>query len=164
MNKKAVRLRSVDIINIIIMVLLLANLLFLIKIKSGPTQRKNILIDFEKLEGLKLTSSDGSLIDAAELLRNKENYILFFKLTDCPACIYSGLEQAQRLRLAGKSIVAITIHDWFDEWKAWLQNYDNKNIYLLKKTDMKDMIRSPYTPVLILERQRKLIKIDYISN
>ena len=101
MNKKAVRLRSVDIINIIIMVLLLANLLFLIKIKSGPTQRKNILIDFEKLEGLKLTSSDGSLIDAAELLRNKENYILFFKLTDCPACIYSGLEQAQRLRLAG---------------------------------------------------------------
>jgi hypothetical protein len=113
MKKKAEWLRIVDLI---IVVLLLANLLFLIKNHLDLTARKDVLIDFEKLKLLKLTSSDGSLIGGAELLRNKENYILFFKLTDCPACIYSGLDQAQRLRLAGKSVVVITIHDWFDEW------------------------------------------------
>lgn len=150
-------------LEIIIIILLLANMFFLAKIYFDKIKPENNFIDLKKLERIKILSPDEEEKYLSAILKTEESYVLFFKLTDCPACIYKGLNEIKQLEQSRKLALAITIHEWIDEWKAWIKNTEIGNIYFLKRSDVEDIINFPYTPVLIKIKNGTLKNYKYIS-
>lgn len=160
---KAKKLFIGPFLYLIIIALLLANVFFLAKIHFDKIIQKNNLIDLKKLERVKILSPEGEEKYLSAFLKTEANYILFFKLTDCPACIYKGLNEIRQLEQAGKFVIAITIHEWIDEWKAWVKNIEIRNIYFLRRSDIEDIINFPYTPVLVKMKNGLIKNFKYIS-
>jgi|YNPBryunderm2012_1023409.scaffolds.fasta_scaffold08305_5 hypothetical protein len=159
---KAKKLFIGPFLELIIIALLLANAFLLVRIHFDKNRQKNNFIDFNILEGIKISSPEGEETFLSSILKTGENYILFFKLTDCPACIYKGLNEIKQLEFSGKQALAITIHEWIDEWKAWVKNSDISNAYLLKKSDIEDIINFPYTPILVRIKNNTIKSYKYI--
>jgi len=160
---KAKKLFRGPFLELIIIALLLANAFLLARIHFDKNRQKNKFIDFNILEGIKISSPEGEETFLSSILKTGENYILFFKLTDCPACIYKGLNEIKQLEFSGKQALAITIHDWIDEWKAWVKNSEIGKIYLLKRSEVEDIINFPYTPVLIKMKNGTVKSYKYIT-
>lgn len=151
-------------LELIIITLLLANVFFLANIYFDKIKQKNNFIDLKKLERIKILTPAGEEKYLSATLKTEESYVLFFKLNDCPACIYKGLYELKQLEQARKLTLAITIHEWVDEWKAWVKNIEVDNIYFLKKSDIEDIINFPYTPILIKMKKGHLKNYKYISS
>lgn len=123
--------KKLNLLETVLIGLLFANLIYLIKIYNIPRQSSQI-INLERFKSLTVLSSDGSAFLISEIIGGQEIYVLFFRLTDCPSCIHGGLEQAKTLINKGKNVIFITIHDWFEDWKSWLQNLGSNNFFHLK--------------------------------
>lgn len=151
-------------LEIIIIILFSANLFFLVKNYFDKNKNENNFFACKDMGGITLLSPQGEEIYLSAFLKTEEEYVLFFKLTDCPACIYKGLYELKQLEQAGKLTIAVTIHEWIEEWKAWVKNCEIKNIYFLKWSDVKDIINFPYTPILIKMKKGIIKSYRYITS
>ncbi|MDI6699501.1 MAG: hypothetical protein QME85_11300 [Candidatus Saccharicenans sp.] len=155
--------KKLYLLEIVLIGLLFINLIYLAKIYKLQ-KPNNKIIDLDKLKSLSVWSPDGFPFKISEIINSQEICILFFKLTDCPPCIHRGLEQAKTLMNKERNVFFITIHDWFDEWKAWLKNLESNNFFITNKQDAEQAINLPYTPALVVIKNNKITYIKYITN
>ena len=96
------------------------------------------------------------------LNRMEDNYLLIFSFNDCSSCIYRGIDELKTLKKAGKTCIAIVVHDYYEEIKSWSSNQDFSPFMVLKRIDFHEHIKTSSTPVLVKIRDRKIKNAFYI--
>ncbi len=151
----------------ILIIFLVAFLFFNIGFKIGK-KRENInqirrIIDTIRLNNVRLIGLDGRNYNFFELIDKDESYILFFKLSNCPPCIYKGINKLRQLQWKDKSVASIVIHDWPEEWIQWTKNIQFESIYLIKEADLGET-EFHYLPILIKFNKGKATNFQYVVN
>lgn len=103
---------------------------------SRFARKRQDYLKFNKIENITLITLEKKEIRFDDILSHDESYILFFDLSNCPPCIFRGLNELRELKKSGKSAYAVVIHNWADEWIQWVRNADFNPIYMLKKESL----------------------------
>jgi hypothetical protein len=153
--KKSTLFYSILIVFLSICIVLV--ILFKFILKPGPG------FNIEKRESIRVTDLNGKESGLFSLFNGKEDtYLLIFSFNDCSSCIYRGIEELKTIKKAGRTCIAIVVHDYYEEIKSWSANQDFSPFVVLKRIDFYEHIKTSSTPVLVKIRNGKIKNAFYI--
>jgi len=151
------------IINFLICVLIL--IIAIIFVFKYVIKKDNINDNFKikNINKIKLKSLNNVDKKFVELTGTDDIYVFFFIIKSCPSCINKGFNELKILNKRKKRCIAVIIHDWVEEIKAWSVNCDFSPIYIMKRKTFYEHIQAPFLPVLVKFKGRKIQNYHYIT-
>ncbi len=112
-----------------------------------------------------LQSFKGTTVNFDEIIPKKEEaYVFILKIDSCPGSILKSFNKASHLKSKGYDVILITVHNWFDEWKAWVVNFDfpTEGLYLMKKEVFSAHFLVPPLPVVMQFKDSKVVSCEMV--
>lgn len=111
-----------------------------------------------------ISSLDGTHIRLADMLTNKGDiYVLVFRLNDCYTCLAKGIADMQDLSRSGSDYICLVIHDNLEDIKGFAQIFPEINFHQITTKEQYENIRSPYFPIIVMLRNKKVINYRFIT-
>ena len=119
---------------------------------------------FDGFEKITVSDLDGSVLPLSGLAaEDGMTYCLIFEISDCPSCIFKGIEDLKRLKQAGKAYIPLLVHDLIDEVRGWSASNNFFPLYMLSKVDFYEHVHTPITPVMIKIKKNRVESYRYIT-
>lgn len=131
---------------------------FVLKNKSGK------ICDITSIDSIRITDIDGrSELLSGLLAKDTETYLYIFELSNCYSCISQGLMDMENLKKAGFKCISLVVHHRVDEIKGWSSTQTFSPFYVMKKEDFYRYIKTPYLPVVLKIKEKKVENSRFIT-
>ncbi|GEM_PF-6399621 len=122
-------------------------------------KNKTLKIQIKSPSEIHLISFNGASVDFNEIVsKDEEVYLVILKIDACPGSILRSFEEALHLRAKGHKVVFVTVHNWFNEWKAWIGNFDlpSDSLYMMKKEELSTHFGMVTLPIILRLKNYKI--------
>lgn len=156
-------MRKIALIENLIIFVLLALIGLVIYFKY--LRNKGYEIQIKTPSQIHLQSFKGATVNFDEIISKKEEaYVFILRIDSCPGSILKSFEKSSSLKAKGYRVVFITVHNWFNEWKAWIENFDfpQDNLYMMKKEEFTAHFLVPHLPIILRFKNGKVVGYEIV--